>query len=337
MEPAPERGLPLTSTELNSATSEDFRKRLPGVGDVLAKRIVTWREAHGPFASVRDLAGVPGITPRLLEKLSAYVFVAHSSSVRPRSIAPSISSIAPSISSIAPSMPPSIAPSSAAPSIAPRVQSSRAPIFPPFPMSGHPSFSFVPRISTRPVLTVVPKLVKIPGDLLVDPEEERFFAGAREKAASVAAPAKPPSPWKGRVVLLMLCLAGTTAGVAGALRIEERKPSSRVMDLTAQVAESRTRDTELRAELAARAVEWEAKTRSLQAAADQQAAQTEKLEREQARLEHEVAGIVDATKAEEKQVYQLGEAVKDIDFFMTLTGGEQRPIVVGKKPKSEPH
>lgn len=298
MDPALEHGLPLTSTELNSATEEDFRKRLPGVGDVLAKRIVTWREANGRFSSVRDLAGVRGISPRLLEKLSAYVFVAHLSSVRPRSVAPPA----------------------------------------PFPISGHPSFSFVPRISSRPVRTVVPKLIEIPMEARVDAVEERFFAVVPEKAASVvAARAKAPSRVKSRIAVLLLCVVGTTVGVAAGLRIEERAPSSRVMILTAQVAESRTRDTELRTELAARAVEWEAKSRALQTAVDEQAAETVKIEEEQVRLERKVTSIVDATKAEETRVYQLGEAVKDIDFFMTLESLHMRPTVVGKKPKAEAH
>lgn len=36
-------------------------ERLPGVGPVLAERIVAHREAHGPFETVEDLLDVPGI------------------------------------------------------------------------------------------------------------------------------------------------------------------------------------------------------------------------------------------------------------------------------------
>jgi len=36
-------------------------ERLPGVGEVLAGRIVAYREANGPFATVEDLLDVPGI------------------------------------------------------------------------------------------------------------------------------------------------------------------------------------------------------------------------------------------------------------------------------------
>jgi len=42
---------------------------LPGVGPVLAGRIVAARAADGPFAGPDDLDAVPGIGPRTLERL----------------------------------------------------------------------------------------------------------------------------------------------------------------------------------------------------------------------------------------------------------------------------
>lgn len=42
---------------------------LPGIGPVLAERIVTWRTEHGRFTSVDELAEVPGIGPSLLGDL----------------------------------------------------------------------------------------------------------------------------------------------------------------------------------------------------------------------------------------------------------------------------
>lgn len=42
---------------------------LPGIGPVLAGRIIRHREAHGPFHEPEDLLAVPGIGPRLLERL----------------------------------------------------------------------------------------------------------------------------------------------------------------------------------------------------------------------------------------------------------------------------
>ncbi len=65
--------LPLTFVEagpldLNQASAAELEK-LPGIGPVLARRIVEWRETHGPFRSVQDLLKVPGIGPKTLEKI----------------------------------------------------------------------------------------------------------------------------------------------------------------------------------------------------------------------------------------------------------------------------
>jgi competence ComEA-like helix-hairpin-helix protein len=42
---------------------------LPGIGPVLAGRILQHRAAHGPFREPEDLLAVPGIGPRLFERL----------------------------------------------------------------------------------------------------------------------------------------------------------------------------------------------------------------------------------------------------------------------------
>ena len=46
---------------------------LPGVGPGLARRIVQDRETHGAFGGVAALDQVPGVGPRLLERLAARV------------------------------------------------------------------------------------------------------------------------------------------------------------------------------------------------------------------------------------------------------------------------
>ncbi|HSR15272.1 MAG TPA: ComEA family DNA-binding protein [Gemmatimonadales bacterium] len=48
---------------------------LPGVGPVLAARIVEYRERHGPFVLVEDLLGVPGIGEAKLAALRDSVLV----------------------------------------------------------------------------------------------------------------------------------------------------------------------------------------------------------------------------------------------------------------------
>lgn len=48
---------------------------LPGVGEVLAARIVEERESHGPFRSPADLRRVRGIGAKTLEKLRGHVVI----------------------------------------------------------------------------------------------------------------------------------------------------------------------------------------------------------------------------------------------------------------------
>ena len=59
---------------LNSATVTDF-DTLPGVGPVLASRIVAWRDQHHRFSSIDELQEVPGIGPKVFANLKALVRV----------------------------------------------------------------------------------------------------------------------------------------------------------------------------------------------------------------------------------------------------------------------
>lgn len=60
---------------VNVASAEQLES-LPGIGPVLARRIVEWRERVGPFERVDDLVEVPGVGPRVLERLKGRVVVA---------------------------------------------------------------------------------------------------------------------------------------------------------------------------------------------------------------------------------------------------------------------
>jgi competence protein ComEA len=53
---------------LNAATTAELEE-LPGIGPSLAKAIVAFREAHGPFVNPDELLDVPGIGPSKLAGL----------------------------------------------------------------------------------------------------------------------------------------------------------------------------------------------------------------------------------------------------------------------------
>lgn len=58
--------------DVNRATSSEL-ERLPRVGPALAKRIVVWRDQHGPFRSIEDLRHVHGIGPATAALLAPLV------------------------------------------------------------------------------------------------------------------------------------------------------------------------------------------------------------------------------------------------------------------------
>jgi competence protein ComEA len=63
---APGGAAPLVN--LNTATEIDL-DTLPRIGPAMATRIVAYREANGPFASIDDLLQIPGIGDKTLESL----------------------------------------------------------------------------------------------------------------------------------------------------------------------------------------------------------------------------------------------------------------------------
>ncbi len=66
--PGPVPGEAAPAVDLNQAGLAEL-DALPGIGPVLAGRILEHRNAHGPFREPEDLLAVPGIGPRLLERL----------------------------------------------------------------------------------------------------------------------------------------------------------------------------------------------------------------------------------------------------------------------------
>ncbi|MFW6174685.1 MAG: helix-hairpin-helix domain-containing protein [Chloroflexota bacterium] len=61
-----------TLVDLNTA-SQAALEALPGIGPVLAERIIAWRETNGKFQSLDDIANVRGIGPKTTEGLRGLV------------------------------------------------------------------------------------------------------------------------------------------------------------------------------------------------------------------------------------------------------------------------
>lgn len=71
---APSAGDAAGPIDLNTATLAEL-DTLPGVGPVLAQRILDWRTEHGQFASVDQLSDVPGIGDARMAQLRELVRV----------------------------------------------------------------------------------------------------------------------------------------------------------------------------------------------------------------------------------------------------------------------
>jgi len=68
----PSEGSTSGKTNINAATAEEL-DLLPGIGPSLAQNIISYRLAHGPYATVDDLLDVPGIGPSKLEQIRSLI------------------------------------------------------------------------------------------------------------------------------------------------------------------------------------------------------------------------------------------------------------------------
>ena len=58
--------------DLNAATADQLEE-LPGIGPVLAERIVQWREENGPFIRPEDIMDVPGVGQAKFAAAAPYI------------------------------------------------------------------------------------------------------------------------------------------------------------------------------------------------------------------------------------------------------------------------
>jgi competence protein ComEA len=72
-------GTTASTIDVNQASEEDFA-RLPGIGPELARRIVAFREKHGPFRRVEDLLVIKGIGHKKWRKIRPHLRVGDSKS-----------------------------------------------------------------------------------------------------------------------------------------------------------------------------------------------------------------------------------------------------------------
>ena len=73
-ETAPETQAVTFPIDINTADAEQLTA-LPGIGDVLAKRIIAYREENGSFSSVQGLMNVEGIGEKRMEDILELITV----------------------------------------------------------------------------------------------------------------------------------------------------------------------------------------------------------------------------------------------------------------------
>lgn len=64
----------IAMVDINSAGLDELQT-LPGIGPVLAQRILDYRRENGPFESFSDLANVEGIGDGIMDQIAEYVIV----------------------------------------------------------------------------------------------------------------------------------------------------------------------------------------------------------------------------------------------------------------------
>lgn len=70
--PQPVTVADVVHVDINRGSAEELR-RLPGVGPVLAERVIRYRREIGKFTSIRDIQNVKGIGAKRFAQLEPYI------------------------------------------------------------------------------------------------------------------------------------------------------------------------------------------------------------------------------------------------------------------------
>jgi len=147
--------------DINTATAEQLEKGLKGIGPKKAADIVKYREANGPFKSVDDLAKVPGIKGKTLEKVKPMATVGGAEPA-----APAAAPTTPAMPAAVPAMPatpavpavPAMPTTPAVPAVPAMPTTPAVPAVPAMPTT--PAVPAVPAVPAKPVAPAVPAVPK---------------------------------------------------------------------------------------------------------------------------------------------------------------------------------
>lgn len=72
--PSKQENVPIDPVNINTATNEELCE-LPGIGEVLAGRIVAYRTEHGEFKRIDEIMNVSGIGTGKFEKIKNSIMI----------------------------------------------------------------------------------------------------------------------------------------------------------------------------------------------------------------------------------------------------------------------
>jgi competence ComEA-like helix-hairpin-helix protein len=309
--------------DLNVADSAELRAGLPGVGPVLAERIVAYRHEHGPFQAADHLARVPGISARLAKTLLGRVRVAPAAALDASrtddagSASPFESSLgaafdAPDARAALDSIDAAAATDTTAGARAsePELRAFLATSQPtivaaneaPYVALATPAHeSIPPNDSIRPSVEIEP--VVVPSD------------------AAPATTARDPRVRRGYAMMAVVTLLAVLTGTSGGAWMSERKAGAATASVDTQVHSLRAEERSTEDELKRQGALIAATQGRLDEALSIQRGAEERAEARSARIAKDVSELADRTRQaqarSDARVVKLDEALKLIDWVTT--------------------